>query len=269
MPTPQNLLPQPSYLITRNDDFSEEPKSGSFIQNLENNFTGELNRMKSILADPFGYQKSLQDGRDAEGFVYINGRRLPGIFQGFEVGAGINMEKFDSKTMALDASKAGLKEAAAEAKTNKEVLQTYQVDRGLKPITGRAEFLLLDDEFSTAVAKAKEFVRIVTHWKEGDRAAEQVPRVFKISSLLIGAENSPFNFTSIKIPDYRVTMGTGKEGALTASFTFEQFDIFKQEAKTTAPKSEAKATNSGANKKATKPPATNPSTAPIQVIWPQ
>lgn len=264
----QYLLPQPAYLKTRNDDFSQIPPSGSFFENLENNINGEINQMKTVLSHPFDYPKSLQDGRDAEGFVYINGRRLPGIFQGFEIGAGVIVEKFDSKTMALDATKNGLKEEAKKAKANKETLETFQVDRGLKPITGRGEFLLLDDDFSTAIAKAREFVRIVTHWQDGDRVAEGVPRVFKISSLLIGSENAPFNFQYIKIPDYRVAMTTGREGALTAFFIFEQFDIFKQEAKTTKPISTAKATNSGENKKNIKKP-TNPTTQAISIIWPQ
>jgi len=255
------------YINSRNEDFSQLPSTagillGSFTKNFSN---GEYNRFKSILSNPLTYASSLQEGRDAEGFVFINGRRIPGIFQGFEINGGINVEKFDKDKMEIKPIK------TSKVKTGgNEIVQVYQVNRGTKPITGRADFTFLDDNFSTAVQKAKEFVRIVTRWQGGEASEDlmsmlgsdkPIEKVFKIRSLLIG-KGRPFNINYVMIPDFKCNMGTGIEGKIDGSFNFEQFNLFLTEKEPENPKSKQKGAGGGREKAKIEEPS-NPVAVPI------
>lgn len=175
---------------------------------------------------------AIQDIRDAEGDVYINGRLVPGIFQGFSVAGGLITERFDHKKNRLVKIDVGS--------------QIFQIDKGIKPFAGNASWILLDDMWSTALQKAREFVRIMTYYQDGPDNIKDLKRVFRIESFLVGADR-PFNFSSIKIIDFGVDENIGIEGRLDASFAFRQFEIFKGEAFVRTPESVANKSDSGVN----------------------
>lgn len=266
------------YSDTRNEDFSKVTQKKAlsldvpFEQNLSilgDTLNGELNQFKRSLAGSLTRAKSLQDGRNAEGVVRINGRKIPGIFQGFEINGGLNLEKFDKDKMKIKPIKTDeMKEATAGGK----LLQVYQVNRGMKPISGRADFILLDDRHSTAVQKAKEFIRIVTSWEGGEAAEDMkkilgsttpIEKVFKIRSLLVG-RGQPFDFSYVMIPDYKLNMGTGLEGQIGASFNFEQFSLFTTEATPETPKTKQTGAGNGKEKAPIEEPV-NPVLTPITI----
>lgn len=223
-----------TYIYTKNDDFSDALQGGYLVQSLQRFGNGFFNKDKTIISHPFTFAQSLQDGRNAEGFVYVNGRRIPGIFTGFEVNGGLNLEKFNKDSMEntpTAALKKGLKTG--------EIVATFSTLRGSKPISGHYEFILLDDDYSTALEKSNEFVKIVTHWQDGEASKvvskklgsdKPFPQIFLMESFLIG-EGRPFNFKNgqlyVYIPDYKLTMAnSGIEGRIDAAFQFEQFNIF-------------------------------------------
>lgn len=186
----------------------------------------ELVRKAQTLSD------AIQGLRDAEGDVYINGRPVPGIFQGFSVAGGLITERFDHKKNRLVKIDVGS--------------QVFQIDKGIKPFAGNASWILLDDAWSTALQKAREFVRIMTYYEDGQDSLKDLKRVFRIESFLVGADR-PFNFSSIKIIDFGVDENIGIEGRLDASFSFRQFEIFKGEAFVRKPESTPNKSDSGEN----------------------
>ena len=209
------------YINSKNEDFSSNPEGGFFQRGIDS-LKGEFGRYKDRITNPLTYTRDLENARDAEGDVYINGRRVCGIFQGFQINGGVYVEKFDQKKYRNNL--VDLPNGA----------QLFQIDKGLRPISGSASFVLLDDRYSTALEKAKEFVRIVTHWEDGETAQQKVKRVFRIKSFLIGVDRA-FNFSTIKIPDYNLDMSNQMEGRIDASFRFEQFEIFQDEFKSRRP----------------------------------
>jgi hypothetical protein len=255
----------------RNDDFSgkriSERKYGT--SDLEKDaiegFTGgtlrgEFNRFiksvvpanpitkKSLLSPPslgtefselvrksIALETAINDARNAEGDVYISGRLVPGIFQGFRIAGGVVVEKFDQQ-----------KYRDKLVNLPKDS-QLFQIDKGVKPFSGSAKFVLLDDPWSTALQKAREFIRIMTFYKDGaDTSLSKLTRVFRIESFLVGADR-PFNFSTIKIIDYSCEMGTAIEGQIDASFDFEQFEVFTGEAQIREPESRPNKSDSGVN----------------------
>ncbi len=258
------------FVNQRNDDFSASRKSARVYgtTDLEKNaiegFTGgtlrgEFNRFlksivpanpitgKSLLSPPSlgtdfdelvvksqALSTAIQDIRNAEGDVFINGRLIPGVFRGFRIAGGVQSEKFDQKKYRDKL--VGLPSGA----------QLFQIDKGIRPIKGDAEFVLLDDDWSTALQKAREFVRIMTFYQDGPEAIKKLKRVFRIESFLVGADR-PFNFSTIKIIGHGINMDNSIEGRLDAQFTFEQFEIFKGEAQVREPESFPNKSDSGVN----------------------
>lgn len=258
------------FVNQRNEAFSQERKSARVYGNTDlekdaiEGFTGgtlrgEFNRFmksivpanprtkKSLLSPPSlgtefdelvikaqALSTAIQDIRKAEGDVYISGRLVPGIFQGFRITGGVVTEKFkQNKT----------RDKLVGFKTGS---QLFQIDKGVKPYKGDAEFLLLDDPWSTSIQKAREFVRTMTFWEDGPDAIKDLKRVFRIESFLVGADR-PFNFSSIKITDFGVDEGVDIEGALQARFSFEQFEIFKGEFQIRSPETTPNKSDSGVN----------------------
>lgn len=183
------------------------------------------------------YEKNAQKGnvisdrdklaRSLEDIVTINGRTIPGIFQGFAFSGGVITEKFDKQRHNLKVRGKAIKGA--------ETAQLFQVDKGIRPIAGNAAFMLLDDFYSSAKDKAIEFINIVTDWEGG--VGTGIPRVFFINSFLTGSEFSHGgNFTRVKIIDYALNMPiSGNEGQIDATFQFEQFEILESEDKIKKP----------------------------------
>lgn len=162
------------------------------------------------------YSEFVNDSREAEGLVFINGRRVPGIFQGFKTVGGLETDKFDKARVKLDKTKVAGKDT-----------QTFSIVKNILPFKGSCSFLFLDDQYSSALQKCREFARIMTYFVDSkDKAAH----VVTIESFLIGADR-PFNFSTILIPSFGVDMDNQMEGALSASFDFEQYEIFEGEAK--------------------------------------
>ncbi len=258
------------FVNQRNETFSDSRKSARVYGNTDlekdaiEGFTGgtlrgEFNRFlksivpinpltgKSLLAPPSldadfdelvikaqALSTAIQDIRKAEGDVYINGRLVPGIFQGFRVSGGLITEHFDkqkyrNKLVNLPSGS-----------------QLFQIDKGIKPFSGSASWVLLDDEWSTALQKAREFVRVMTFYEDGPDAIKNLKRVFRIESFLVGADR-PFNFSSIKITVYNVDENIGIEGRLDAGFSFRQFEVFKGEAFVRSPESTPNKSDSGVN----------------------
>ncbi len=307
------------FVNQRNDDFSQKRISARKYGNtdLERNaiegFTGgtlrgEFNRFlksivpanpltgKSLLSPPSlgtafdelvikaqTLSGAIQEIRDAEGNVYINGRLVPGIFQGFRISGGVQTEKFDQKKHRVKTRKQALieqfltekkkelgtkefvkqlealkVEAIADAKKALQGVkdipagaQLFQIDKGLKPYSGGGSWILLDDEWSTALQKAREFSRIMQFWKDGPDALRpsvglELKRVFRIESFLVGADR-PFNFSTIKILDFGVREDNSIEGRLDANFGFEQFEIFTKDAEQREPESTPNKSDSGVN----------------------
>ena len=264
------------YTNTRNEKFSLSPKK-FFLRGVDS-AKGQGARYLDRLTNPFTYTNRLENARNAEGNVYINGRLLTGIFQGFQLSGGLYTEKFDQKknrilteketfvNEQLSKDRVRLKakkylqqfptllknaEAQAEKLTSKnkvvEQVNVFQIDKGVKPITGSASFVLLDDDYSTSFEKAKEFVSILTSWEEGmlsEQNGQKIKRVFMINSYLIGA-GKPFNFSAIKIKEYNIDQGNRIAGRLDASFTFEQFEIFKGEFEPRKPLTEPNEADAG------------------------
>jgi len=165
----------------------------------------------------------IQNTRDAEGLVFINGRQIPGIFQGFSAQGGTVIEKVDQTKV-----RQGLIKFKDLNKQSKGTQSVFSIDKGLEPVTGSAQFTLLDDLFSTALQKSREFIRIVNFAgpnSDANSAIKSFPRVFKIESFLIGLDR-PYNFETIKIPKYSTVMSNRQEGRIDAAFQFEQFDVF-------------------------------------------
>jgi hypothetical protein len=177
---------------------------------------------------------AIHDIRGAEGDVYINGRLVPGIFQGFRVAGGLVSEKFDQKKY---------RDKLVNLPSG---TQLFQIDKGIRPFTGSASWILFDDEWSTAIQKAREFVRIMTYYQDGPENIRNLKRVFRLESFLVGADR-PFNFSTIKITDYNVDENVGIEGRLDAGFTFSQFEVFKGEAFVREPESTPNKSDSGVN----------------------
>lgn len=255
---------------SRNEDFSNKRISARVYGNTEiekdsiNGFTGgtargEFNRFiksivpsdprtgKSILSPPSmdesfddlvlrsqSLSDAIQDIRSAEGDVFINGRLVPGIFQGFRVSGGVQMEKFKQKKYRKKL--VALPEGA----------QLFQIDKGVKPYSGGGSWILLDDDWSTAIQKAREFIRIITYYQDGVDDLKNLKRVFKIESFLVGADR-PFNFSTIKINDYNINMDNQIEGALVADFQFVQFEVVPSEAIKREPESVPNKSDSGTN----------------------
>lgn len=210
------------------------------------------------------FSQAYNDIRDAEGLIFINGRRIPGVFQGFNIRGGVFVERFDQKKHRLVTKVKALAKELLAAKTvatfaealalaRKQLAggvdipkgaQLFQVDKGVKPFTGSANFVLLDDLFSTALQKSREFIRIMTHFRDGEDQKLGLNRVFKMESFLNGADR-PFNFTTIKIIDFACDMPIGMEGRINASYDFEQFDIFKGEIPTREPETPQRKVNRG------------------------
>jgi len=165
--------------------------------------------------------------RFVEDQVYINGRVLPGIFQGMRLSGGIYSERVTVK-------------ARPDKKVKGKVVKRhFQVDNGDRPISGSIAFLLLDDEYSTAKRKAREFISIITDWEAGQVGdKEKIPRVFTLGSNWNGEDwSGPYNFTRIKIRDYSMEANTGDlEGQLNIEFMFEQYDALDSEGKLKKPK---------------------------------
>ena len=129
--------------------------------------------------------------------------------------------------------------------------QLFQVDKGIKPFSGTGTWSLLDDPWSTALQKAREFSRIMSFYEDGVDAAEttnglDLKRVYRIESFLVGADR-PFNFSNIKIVDFGIDMDNQIEGKLNANFSFEQFEVFDIQATPRQPESKANKSDSGVN----------------------
>lgn len=245
-----------SYINTRNDDFSQVSNNGRKYgdDNLTNedinnaaqrDYHGDMmRRYKDALTlvnpwtgkplskfkTPSGlgadnlqrataaqrYCETVNDSRDAEGLVFINGRRVPGVFQGFKTTGGLEVDKFDKSRVAINKKKTAGKD-----------LQTFSVVKNILPFQGSCSFLLLDDQYSSALQKCREFARIMTFFVD---ASDKAKHVVTIESFLIGADR-PFNFSTIIIPSFAVDMDNQTEGALSASFDFQQYELFEGEAK--------------------------------------
>jgi len=245
-----------SYINTRNDDFSQVSNNGRKFgdDNLTNedinnaakrDYHGDMmRRYKNALTlvnpwtgkplskfqTPTGlgkdnlqrataaqrYSELVNDSREAEGLVFINGRRIPGIFQGFKTTGGLETDKFDKSRVKLDKTKVAGKDT-----------QTFSIIKNILPFQGSCSFLFLDDQYSSALQKCREFARIMTYYEDSDKKAKHV---VTIESFLIGADR-PFNFSTIIIPSFGVDMDNQTEGALSASFDFQQYEIFEGEAK--------------------------------------
>jgi hypothetical protein len=162
------------------------------------------------------YCETVNESRDAEGLVFINGRRVPGIFQGFKTTGGLEVDKFDKARVKIN-----------KAKTAGKDVQTFSVVKNILPFQGSCSFLLLDDNWSSALQKCRDFARIMTWFVDKEDKAKHV---VTIESFLIGADR-PFNFSTIIIPSFSVDMDNQTEGALSASFDFQQYEIFEGEAK--------------------------------------
>lgn len=207
---------QTGYVDSKNDGFSSDGRSGFFQRGIDAT-KGQFAKYKDIQENPLKYTRDLENARNTEGDVSINGRRLPGIFQGFQISGGTYTEKFDQKKYRNKLVK--LPKGS----------QLFQIDKGVRPIKGSASFVLLDDKYSTALQKAKEFVRQVTFWEDGENGEiVGLKRVFKIKSFLIGIDRA-FNFETIKILDYSLDMSNQMAGRIDASFQFEQFSVYKDE----------------------------------------
>ncbi len=169
--------------------------------------------------------KFAQLARKHEGDIKINSRLLPGIFKGLRIGGGVQTERFDQKRHRL--RKKGIFKSTDP---NKEPI-LFQIDKGIRPHRGRANYILLDDEFSDAWAKSDEFIRIVTDWEAGQEPEIRgIPRVFSMETFISGGPINPFVFRHIKILDYDLELVTDSmEGEIRASFIFEQFEVLETE----------------------------------------
>jgi len=164
-----------------------------------------------------------QKARKQEGAIKINSRLVPGIFKGLLIDGGVQIERFDQKRHRLQ------KKGIFQTKDpNKEPI-LFQIDKGKRPHKGRANYILLDDDFSTAWAKGDEFIRIVTDWKAGqEEVIRGIPRVFSIETFISGGPINPFIFRHIKIADYSLELTTDSmEGEIRAQFQFEQFEVLE------------------------------------------
>ena len=188
-------------------------------------------KYQELIAKSNRLASTLREIRDVEGDVKVNGKLIPGIFQGLSLAGGNFIEKFDNKRTEFRI--AGKKLAS---------VKTFQVDKGVKPIAGSLRFVLMDDTFSYAQEKVDEFIRIVTHYEDGLFFQKTgIPRVFDFECFL-NKSNGAFQFRTIKVKDYRINMPIGTEGRIDASFDFEQFDLLSSE-KPKAPKTKPSGTD--------------------------
>jgi len=166
-----------------------------------------------------------QLARKHEGDIKINSRLLPGIFKGLSIDGGVQVERFDQKRHRLK------KQGIFQSKTPGKEPILFQIDKGVRPHRGTANYVLLDDEFSDAWAKADEFIRIIKDWKSGQEPEVRgIPRVFSMETFISGGPINPFVFRHVKINDYRLETPTdGMEGEIRASFQFEQFEVLEAE----------------------------------------
>jgi len=168
-------------------------------------------------------RKDLEDEIDSQGIVKINGQQVPGIFKGINFLGGIKSREFDKQRTQLKIN--GVRVS--------ETVRVFQVDYGDKPITGTANFEMMDDA-SSAKAKAQEFVNIMTNDEGGEvLEADRIPRVFLMESYMNGTGlNGPLQFKRIKVINWGVGMPTGgAQGMIPCFFQFEQFEILKTETK--------------------------------------
>ncbi len=123
----------------------------------------------------------------------------------------------------------------------------------------------MDDQFSTALEKAEQFVYNVTYYQDSDEWVKLgIPRVFTIQSFLIG-EDKPFNLSKIYIPRYELNMDNLQAaGRIDASFAFEQFEIIKTEKRLIKPITQKRGDDAGEQVGALTVDE-NPFTAEIQV----
>ena len=105
-------------------------------------------------------------------------------------------------------------------------VRAFQVDNGVKPMSGSVSWRMLDDEFSTAFEKTQEFVRLIKD--EVDFAVNGVIkklRVVEFESFLNG-DNGIYKFKRIVVLNYRTVANVnGLEGEIQCEFDFEQFEL--------------------------------------------
>jgi len=156
-------------------------------------------------------------------FVYINGVRLPGIFKGINFLGGIKSREFDKQRTQLKINGVRVSEST----------RVFQVDYGDKPITGTANFEMMDDS-SSAKLKSQQFVNMITNDELGDVfERDKIPRVFTMESYMNGpGMEGPLQFKRIKIINWGVGLPTGgSQGVIPCFFQFEQFEILSTETK--------------------------------------
>ncbi len=115
-----------SYLNSRNQDFRIEDELFDLAQSVQ----GHIARFKNRLSNPLTYTRDLENDRDAEGQVFINGLLMPGIFQGFRIGGGIITERVDRQRLRKEAREA----KKSEIQGLKAGRTLFQIDKGLVPI---------------------------------------------------------------------------------------------------------------------------------------
>jgi len=186
--------------------------------------------------------------RAVEEQVLVNGRLLPGIFIGIRLNGGILRQKIRAKS-----------------RTNKkikgiDISKEFSIDKGDRPVTGSASFIMLDDYYSTAKSKAVEFFRIITDWRVGEaNEKEGRDRIFTMRTFISGEGwPGPLNFSRIKILNWGVDMDNeGLEGSIACSFEFEQYEKKETEGQLRKPKTPGK--NEGGGTVQPETPASLPS----------
>lgn len=206
---------------------SGPPESLSYLQRLnpirfprpQSLYQNDMEQQAKAIA------KAENDALESEGNIYVNGKLIPGIFQGFKMAGGINIIKF---------AQAKLRDGIDPNNRIPAGAQLFQLDGGIKPFRGNASFLFLKDYFSTPLEKAREFIRIITEDGGGPGDAGTMTRVWKIEGFLINA-GGPFVSSMFKIHDYSIEMPPGMGGRLLGQFEFEQFEIYSKELKIQKP----------------------------------
>jgi hypothetical protein len=169
--------------------------------------------------------KAENDSLESEGNIHVNGKLIPGIFQGFKMSGGINIIKF---------AQAKLRQGIDPQHQIPTGATLFQLDGGIKPFKGTASFVFLKDYFSTPLEKAREFIRIITEDGGGTGDAQTMTRVWKIEGFLIDS-GGPFVASMFKIHDYWLEMPPGMGGKIMGAFEFEQFEIYSKEIKLQKP----------------------------------
>lgn len=180
--------------------------------------------------------KILQDTRTGEDLIWINGRILPGIFQGLSINGGIRKETIKAKVRSNQ---------RIRGENINNITKQFTIDKGDRPIAGIINYLMLDDYYSTAKSKAIEFYRIITDWRTSEvYKQDSIERVFLMVSFLTGSDwPAALNFSRIKIVNYDIDMDNqGLEGQINCSFNFEQFEVTNQEGRLNKPNTEIDST---------------------------